>query len=248
MIDFKSMECYLKNEKQRFVYHKNKITYEELNKLKELMKKYNKNKVKECFEPIIENGIKWKIELKCKGCNEIYEKEVSKSLLYEYLEDKIIWNKEKILCCEKCYNKIKKEREKIEIQEEANKRIMNEQYKKTYIELWLNKENELVDDYKKRLYDIKCDINNFLRFFTGKEIKSICDNMQYKDYLQTPYWKATSELAKRKAKYKCQLCNNNDKLNVHHRNYDNKGKEINNLNDLIVLCEKCHQKFHNIIE
>jgi 5-methylcytosine-specific restriction endonuclease McrA len=67
--------------------------------------------------------------------------------------------------------------------------------------------------------------------------------MPYKEYLQTEHWINLREQALRKAKYKCELCNSKENLNVHHKTYDNKGNEP--LSDLIVLCNNCHAKFHN---
>ena len=40
----------------------------------------------------------------------------------------------------------------------------------------------------------------------------------------------------------CALCHSDNRLNVHHNNYKNKGAETHL--DLIVLCYSCHAKFH----
>jgi len=66
----------------------------------------------------------------------------------------------------------------------------------------------------------------------------------YAEYLETQHWQNVRKRALRRAEYKCQLCNNGDGiLHVHHKTYENLGCEENN--DLIVLCENCHQKFHD---
>jgi 5-methylcytosine-specific restriction endonuclease McrA len=44
---------------------------------------------------------------------------------------------------------------------------------------------------------------------------------------------------------KCVDCGSILYLEVHHLSYSHKGDELNNLNDLILLCSKCHQKRHN---
>lgn len=49
----------------------------------------------------------------------------------------------------------------------------------------------------------------------------------------------------RRADYKCQLCNREGTMNVHHKTYERLGEE--QLNDLIVLCQDCHAKFHDKI-
>ena len=69
--------------------------------------------------------------------------------------------------------------------------------------------------------------------------------MPYRDYLQTPEWKERSLLAKKKAGNRCQVCNTSSKetqLHTHHRTYERRGNE--NDGDLIVLCEDCHEIFH----
>lgn len=69
----------------------------------------------------------------------------------------------------------------------------------------------------------------------------------YKDYIKSNEWKEVSRQAKERAGYRCQLCNRSgdDKsLHTHHRTYDRLFFELES--DLIVLCESCHKKFHDI--
>lgn len=73
-------------------------------------------------------------------------------------------------------------------------------------------------------------------------------NMQYKDFLNTVYWKAIRQYKLNKANHKCTICNSTKKLNVHHKTYDRHGLEhIPQVadEDLIVLCGDCHAKFHD---
>jgi len=67
-------------------------------------------------------------------------------------------------------------------------------------------------------------------------------SMPYGQYLQTDHWQDTREKALKRAKFKCQLCNSTDTLDVHHRTYEHRGYEY--AADLIVLCRGCHAKFH----
>jgi len=68
--------------------------------------------------------------------------------------------------------------------------------------------------------------------------------MPYAEYLQTQHWQNRRKRALRRAEYTCQLCNDGDGiLHVHHKTYENLGCEEDN--DLIVLCENCHQTFHD---
>ncbi|HSX26369.1 MAG TPA: hypothetical protein VLE89_05110, partial [Chlamydiales bacterium] len=72
--------------------------------------------------------------------------------------------------------------------------------------------------------------------------------MNYQDFLATPYWKTIAAHTRYKAGYRCQLCNSGAYLTTHHRNYDIHGREHAHMNELIVLCNNCHQKFHGIEE
>jgi len=67
--------------------------------------------------------------------------------------------------------------------------------------------------------------------------------MPYYEYLQTDEWKNTRKRALRRAGFKCELCNSDGELHVHHKTYERRGDEDND--DLIVLCKNCHAKFHD---
>lgn len=69
---------------------------------------------------------------------------------------------------------------------------------------------------------------------------------EYLAYLQTEEWKRKARKARERAENRCQLCNSNALLNVHHRTYDRLGHEQDA--DLIVLCRNCHAKFHDKLE
>lgn len=84
------------------------------------------------------------------------------------------------------------------------------------------------------------------RKFNRKEIIKIIKNMSYNDFLKTPYWKMISRYEKESAGMKCILCGSSDVLNVHHITYKNHGNEINYLEDLMTVCQKCHKIIHGI--
>ena len=67
--------------------------------------------------------------------------------------------------------------------------------------------------------------------------------IKYQEYLDSVFWELTRNKALEKAGRKCQLCSNKSNLQVHHTTYENLGCEKEN--DLIVLCDKCHGKFHD---
>lgn len=67
--------------------------------------------------------------------------------------------------------------------------------------------------------------------------------MPYRDYLKTPHWKATRQRALERADRRCQLCGSSERLEVHHNTYANRGNEHDS--DVIVLCDPCHEAFHD---
>lgn len=67
----------------------------------------------------------------------------------------------------------------------------------------------------------------------------------YYRYIVSPEWKKKADEAKRRAGYRCQVCNRKQGdviLNAHHRTYENLGHEKEG--DLTVLCDGCHGDFH----
>lgn len=84
--------------------------------------------------------------------------------------------------------------------------------------------------------------------FSGISIEEIdrLKGLDYKDYLQTKEWKEKSKAIRQFYGNRCALCNSSKNLNVHHRTYKNRGNELPE--DLILLCNSCHKKFHGIVE
>jgi hypothetical protein len=68
--------------------------------------------------------------------------------------------------------------------------------------------------------------------------------IDYYAYLKSPEWAVRRQWKLEAAENRCQLCDATDRLQVHHRTYERLGKE--RIADLIVLCERCHRKFHDI--
>ncbi len=76
-------------------------------------------------------------------------------------------------------------------------------------------------------------------------ITEYIQSMPYDDFLKTVYWRSIADHKKDEAKHRCQLCNSEKELKTHHRTYENHGKELFYLDDLIILCDKCHGLFHD---
>ena len=66
--------------------------------------------------------------------------------------------------------------------------------------------------------------------------------MPYAAYLKTEHWQTAARRARERARHRCQLCNDGEKLDVHHRTYERLGHEEDE--DLTVLCSTCHERFH----
>ena len=67
----------------------------------------------------------------------------------------------------------------------------------------------------------------------------------YQEYLQSDYWKLFASEAKERVGNRCQLCNSEGSLHVHHRTYERLGEELPD--DVTVLCADCHARFHDKI-
>ena len=63
----------------------------------------------------------------------------------------------------------------------------------------------------------------------------------YHSYLNTKKYKIESGI---KTMYKCRRCENTEKLQIHHLNYNTIGDE--SFSDLEVVCVGCHKKIHKI--
>jgi hypothetical protein len=69
----------------------------------------------------------------------------------------------------------------------------------------------------------------------------------YEHRRQTREWKVLKRQIHRRDRYRCRMCNrNNVQLHVHHRTYATYAEE--RLEDLITLCQACHEHFHFLPE
>ena len=103
-------------------------------------------------------------------------------------------------------------------------------------ELIPEKSLDEIDDLQKELRELGD------RKFRELEILDL-KTMPYKEYLQSDHWQQIREYALEDAGRRCQLCNAEHNLHVHHRTYERRGEEAPG--DLTVLCAECHQHFHN---
>lgn len=78
----------------------------------------------------------------------------------------------------------------------------------------------------------------------GLKIGSMALSQEYLKYINSQTWARKRARALERAGYKCQVCNDDRHLEVHHRTYERLGKE--RVMDLTVLCRECHHYFHEL--
>lgn len=215
-------------------------------------KRKNLSKVFYSYKGSMPNGgYKYLVQLQCPVCNSIHKKILSKTKLMQVLGYSNTYSCDKyVYHCETCEIE-DKNRERIESERqrkinEENARIRSKQYIEIYLDpnRSFKKEvssNEKIDSIMGRFYS-----HNF-----DEEIKETVLEMDYYDFLKTPYWDGIRNYKLKRAKYCCELCGGKGVLNVHHKTYENHGREHIRIiadKDLIVLCKDCHEKFHDKLE
>jgi hypothetical protein len=75
------------------------------------------------------------------------------------------------------------------------------------------------------------------------KVKPYILKLKYFYYLKSSYWRIISEEKKRQANWKCS-CGCRENLQTHHLSNDHHGEEHLYMNELQVLCRKCHQSLH----
>lgn len=199
------------------------------------------NEMREVFEHYISKGI-----IKHRGINKKIAIKL-KLRLEEYTADELkqaIDNYDELLKDETYYFNYKFGLDRLLFSDEVAKLLKGGEKRENYL-MHKNKikasqqqttEKEFSIDETLELKEINKLYNKYLN-----KVKKL----RYEDYLKSDHWKNFKQKAIQNANYKCQLCGNKEeKLSVHHNNYKNKGKET--FDDVVVLCDKCHKKFHNI--
>ena len=257
MINFEKLERRLRvlSKRQNIIKTKNVISYEEMQKLQELAKTYKREYISECIEGEI-NGrwssdtkpVDFTTEIKCIKCGNVFtDKSVSKERLIGLIYDDYFMFGNIFLTCPECQKAAEKKRVEEQLkynskEEKQNREEIIKHNTQYYIKNYLDPNRSFKPGVKSLIkwnYIIN-DIGNS----DEKEIAEYIQDMEYRDFLNTPYWDAVRSKKLFQAYYKCSLCNGNENLQVHHKTYENHGYEHNNLDDLIVLCGNCHSKHH----
>lgn len=198
----------------------------------------------------------YRICFKCTKCGKLQIKEENKADVLDIVKrnkmndyDRYADDMKKYLC-EDCYIAYLKEKE-----DERKKRLgEKEKLTSNYINQYLSPDRSFKKDIKpyEKINSIMKPPKYRMRYAPMQpyydKIENRIKTMNYHDFLETPFWDGVRNYKLKKANYCCELCGGKGVLNVHHKTYENHGKEFDMDiadSDLIVLCKNCHEKFHD---
>ena len=202
-----------------------------------ILREGSSDNIRKCFKPSDKNtrGVKFHINTTCLKCGNDFTANVTKDyLLNQILGKKYTRDHNKYRICGEC-------KEKSE-QKAGEKRYA--EYKKQKEEATQNIIQNYLIGNEQILFN---DLQYLLRDADEDKIATYIKSMNYKDFLQTPYWKAIAKYRKYRADNKCCICGSKQNLNVHHNTYEHHGYEHQYsyiMSDLTVLCNECHKRFH----
>lgn len=150
--------------------------------------------------------------------------------------------------CDSCRQKKKTECERLsDEQEEKAKQIAQE--RKDCMALFLDANHQFSEDVKGYArWNSLVQTMGMLALDDKRWAVKTLKALPYSDFLKTPYWQAVSAKIRSRDKYKCSLCGATNNLCVHHKSYEHHGNEAEWLEDLTLLCDSCHTKFHGVEE
>lgn len=97
-----------------------------------------------------------------------------------------------------------------------------------------------------RTAELAARLRTWKQIDPGVERAKVLRQMPYGEYLRTPEWRARREIELYRAGHRCQACDDTRHLEVHHRTYEHRGRELPG--DLIVLCSSCHTAVHLVMD
>lgn len=235
MVDYNLFESILEKSKEGYIEDGDHIDA----KTMDLFIKHGHTNIRMLFKTYSDSAYYY-VDVRCGCCGKIQQQRLSKTKIFTYVND--VRQKRNNIRCHECY--LEEERKRLKERDKERVSLVKEKEKNTehYIQTYLNPENswkEGVKPYTKR-NDLQCV------YVDRQKIRDYIRDMDYHDFLQTPYWKAVAESVKQYHNYRCQLCNGTEGLSVHHKSYDIHGDELYHMKDLVCLCKKCHEKFHDI--
>lgn len=225
------------------IYQDDLVYFENAHILSAFFKRYNDK-----------TTIKYNFGHNCYNCGvRLVTSKITKQEILNIFNDK---SKNRIYC-KSCYDIFLKEEEEERKLRIEKAKIDREERERKETAIKITNTYNFINNYLIPNSSWKKEIKQWEKM---NEIKGVCllydtetilqeiNNMGYKNFLTTKYWKAISGEVKKRAKFKCQLCNYSGyDIQAHHKNYDILGKEIYNLDKLICLCVVCHSKHHDKI-
>lgn len=178
----------------------------------------------------------WEVEIECRQCGSPFTVKMTKTKLLEHFQ-RMRKGEQGRLCadCEQIQNELKrKEAIEMGIRIEEIRRENTEAFIRGYLTPFAS----CGECNGRMIYNLRrLGVND-------STVEAFIKSMKYRDFLNTPYWKIVAAYVKYKAKFKCQICGKSGVLNVHHRNYEHHGMEIYHTEDLVCLCDECHNLYH----
>lgn len=245
-MDNKELYLYSESSRRMMNWRKQKIKYGEtidLDTIKELCESNISD-----FNDILDNPEHLKkteiygfwIETQCPFCGKIQKTQQSRFNTIQILNNASIKNDiNEFSICNNCKNNTNTNLELQRIQEKENNTTK-------YIK-------EFLAPYRRFLYKFLHKNPNAMMGY-GWDIdydllQKVILGMPYREFINTKYWKGIRYYKLERANYRCEKCHKRGTLHVHHKTYENHGKEhdfdVAN-NDLIVLCKKCHEEIHGM--
>lgn len=186
---------------------------------------------------LFKSHVEYRCEFKCKECGMLIKKTMTKFAIFQGDNKYIKF---------RCYNCMEKEKKKDEA-------IRNERHV-TYEENINEKTDKFIKAFLEDGINPELKINDKIDFvfhntYDNKAIANKINSMKYSEFILTQYWKTVSFYMKKKNYFSCELCSAKENLRTHHKSYEHHGYEhIKYKEMLIVLCDKCHAKFHDKIK
>lgn len=200
---------------------------------------YGTQKALLLFESTRDGG-SYKIEgVPCCCCNRDFEiLEACKTKVGEVITDIRRVSGKRKLRCPDCLEMQRKERLEKNPKEELaeEKRLRTEEF----ITAYLSTESRWIIPAHKWFRALE----EAIFWIDQEEVERKIKDMDYSEFLKTPYWKAVAHHVRYRAKFRCQICNNDGDLHVHHRNYSIHGSEHRNIHEMTCVCRDCHQLHH----
>jgi hypothetical protein len=77
-------------------------------------------------------------------------------------------------------------------------------------------------------------------------IKRRLNALEYPKHLTSDKWKRLRQAALTRARFQCELCSTMKSLAAHHVRYPKNGFRHDSVDNLIIVCERCHGLLHGI--